>query len=486
MLKKHLPTVLASLLSALVAVTAYRLLEKPREVIIREPSESEYRSRNVSRDGLTTEGNASFSLAAPTEFTYAASVSTPAVVNIQSVNSGGRGLSFDKLFGRDRYPQRGASGSGVIISKDGYIVTNHHVVADGDKISVSFSDNREMKATLIGSDPSTDLALIKVEVENLPFLTFGNSDSVQIGEWVLAVGNPFDLESTVTAGIVSAKGRSIDVLDAQDKIESFIQTDAAVNPGNSGGALVNTSGELIGINTAILTQSGQYEGYSFAVPSNLVRKVIGDLKNYGIVQRGLIGIRIEDVNSELARNLGLNDVAGVHITGVTPGSGAADAGLRRDDVILRVNGVKTGSMPELQEQVGRYSPGNVLRVEYMRNGKKSIAKVTLKNRSNKTSIVQGADVKFLQKLGMEVRPLNAFELKQMELENGVKVTSVFKGSKIDQTNLKPNFVITQVNERKITSEEDLIAALRNGKTEVKLRGVYAGVEEPYFYVFDLK
>lgn len=486
MLKKYLPTVLASLCSALLAVAIYRLSEPPREVIIREPNDAWYQSRSVARDGIITGNSARALSAAPTEFTKAAGIATPGVVNIQSVSTGGNGLSFDDLFDGERYHQRGASGSGVIISKDGYIVTNHHVVADGNKINVSFSNNRELKATLIGSDPSTDLALIKVEADNLPFLSFGNSDSVQVGEWVLAVGNPFDLESTVTAGIVSAKGRSIDVLDAQDKIESFIQTDAAVNPGNSGGALVNTDGELIGINTAILTQSGQYEGYSFAVPANLVRKVIGDLKNYGIVQRGLIGIRIEDVNSELAKDLGLNNVEGVHITGVTPGSGAADAGLRRDDVILRVNGVKTATMPELQEQVGRYSPGNVLKVEYVRNGKKSMARVTLKNRSNRTSIVKGDDLKYLQKLGMEVRPLNARERKSSKLENGIKVTSVLRGSTIDRTNLKPDFIITEVNGFRVSTEADLVTALQKAGKEVKLKGVYENVDEPYFYVFHAK
>jgi S1-C subfamily serine protease len=330
------------------------------------------------------------------------------------------------------------------------------------------------------------LALLKVEASNLPFLSFGNSDSVRVGEWVLAVGNPFDLESTVTAGIVSAKGRSIDVLDAQDKIESFIQTDAAVNPGNSGGALVNTRGELIGINTAILTQSGQYEGYSFAVPANLARKVIGDLKNYGIVQRGLIGIRIEDVNSATASDLGLTRVEGVRIMGVTPGSGAADAGLRKNDVILRVNGVKTGSMPELQEQVGRYSPGNVLRVEYMRNGKKSLTKVTLKSRSNRTEIVQGKNLQFLQKLGIEVSPLSPRELRQLGLESGVRVNSVLRGSIIDRTNLRPDFIITQVNGNVVKSEEELIKALQNAPKEVKLKGFYENVDEPYFYVFDVQ
>lgn len=477
---------LASLCSAFLAVAIYRLLEKPREVIVREPSALNYQSRSVARDGVTSSSALALSAISPSEFTTAASIATPAVVNIQSINTGGKGLSFDELFGRERYPPKGASGSGVIISRDGYIVTNHHVVADGNKISVSFSDNREIKAILIGSDPSTDLALLKVEASNLPFLSFGNSDSVRVGEWVLAVGNPFDLESTVTAGIVSAKGRSIDVLDAQDKIESFIQTDAAVNPGNSGGALVNTRGELIGINTAILTQSGQYEGYSFAVPANLARKVIGDLKNYGIVQRGLIGIRIEDVNSATASDLGLTRVEGVRIMGVTPGSGAADAGLRKNDVILRVNGVKTGSMPELQEQVGRYSPGNVLRVEYMRNGKKSLTKVTLKSRSNRTEIVQGKNLQFLQKLGIEVSPLSPRELRQLGLESGVRVNSVLRGSIIDRTNLRPDFIITQVNGNVVKSEEELIKALQNAPKEVKLKGFYENVDEPYFYVFDVQ
>lgn len=482
MLKKYLPTVLASLSSAILAVALYRLVEQPREIVIQEPKEGAYVSRSVAQDGITSSSPQVLLPAAPTEFTLAASIATPGVVNIQSTNTGS--LSFDNLFGRERYPQHGASGSGVIISKDGYIVTNHHVVADGNKISVSFSDNRELKATLIGSDPSTDLALIKVDADNLHFLSFGNSDSVQVGEWVLAVGNPFDLESTVTAGIVSAKGRSIDVLDAQDKIESFIQTDAAVNPGNSGGALVNSKGELIGINTAILTQSGQYEGYSFAVPANLARKVIGDLKNYGIVQRGLIGIRIDDVTSDMAHKLGLNQVEGVHITGVTPGSGAADAGLRKDDVILRVNGIRTGSMPELQEQVGRYSPGNILKVEYVRNGKKSFAQVMLKNRSNRTSIIKGDDVKQLQKLGLEVRPASSFELKRLKLPGGLRVTSVFRNSTIDRTNLKPGFILTEVNGRNVTSEEELASALRRAGKEIKLKGFYDDVKEPYFYVFN--
>jgi len=241
----------------------------------------------------------------------------------------------------------------------------------------------------------------------------------------------------------------------------------------------------VGINTAILTQSGQYEGYSFAVPANLVRKVIGDLKNYGIVQRGLIGIRIEDVTSDLANDLGLKKVEGVHITGVTPGSGAADAGLRRDDVILRVNGVKTPSMPELQEQVGRFSPGNVLKVEFFRKGKKSIAKVTLKSRSNRTSIVQGEDARLLQKIGIEVRPLSTKERKRLHINNGMKVTSVVQDSKIDRTNLKPNFVITQVNGLIVNTESDLVLALRKAQKEVKLKGIYEGIPDPFYYVFDL-
>jgi serine protease Do len=291
----------------------------------------------------------------PSDFTTVSEAATASVVNISTLSSTGYRIS---------------SGSGVIVSTDGYIITNHHVLEDGSTFQVTLYDKRKLEAELIGKDPSTDLALIKIKTGGLRPVVFGNSDQVRIGEWVLAVGNPFNLSSTVTAGIVSAKARNINILKSSYSIESFIQTDAVVNPGNSGGALVNSQGELIGINTAILSESGGYEGYSFAIPSNLVRKVIADLKEYREVRRAILGVGIQDVTDEIAADLKLPKVAGVYINNVNQGSSAAEAGLRTGDVLISVNGVETQSVPELQEQVALFRPGDRISVEYFRSGRR--------------------------------------------------------------------------------------------------------------------
>ena len=478
MIRKILPFAVTSLASAILAVALYRFLENPREVVVRNNLPATYAYQGP-QPGTTRTGSAYFQSAAPTQFTFAAGKVTSAVVNIKTLQ-GRSGLGFFR-----GNPVASASGSGVIISPDGLIATNHHVIENSDQILVTLSDKRELSAQVVGVDPSTDLALIKVEASGLLAIEFGNSDSLQVGEWVLAVGNPFNLESTVTAGIVSAKGRSIDILEGTDRIESFIQTDAAVNPGNSGGALVNTRGELIGINTAIITQSGRYEGYSFAVPSNLALKVIHDLRDYGMVQRGLLGVFIENLNDHAAQSLGLKTIDGVLVTRVTPGSGAEDAGLRRNDVILSINGVKTKTMPEMQEQVGRYRPGNSLKIEYWRQGKRRTATVLLKDRRNSTELVKAFDVQILDDLGMELKNLTQRE-KSILLVQGVKVVSVRRGSKMASTNLKPDFIITRVNDRQVNSVDQFLAALRAVQgSRITLRGFYSGQEEPYYYVFDL-
>ncbi len=478
-LKKYLPIVVSSLLSAILAVAGYRWLEDPQEVIVREPAPVQYTYNNIDYDGLTSAGDHVYQSASPTNFTQAASRVKQTVVNIKNFQRT-RNLNF---LGRSEGGV--TTGSGVVISGDGYIVTNHHVIENSDQIIVTFSDRQELEAELIGSDPSTDLALIKVKTKSLPFVTFGNSDSLQVGEWVLAVGNPFNLESTVTAGIVSAKGRSIDILDTQDRIESFIQTDAAVNPGNSGGALINTQGELVGINTAIITQTGHYEGYSFAIPANLVRKVIHDLQDFGMVQRGLLGVFIEQVNTELAKELGLKKVEGVYITRITPGSGAADAGLRPGDVIVAIDGIRTPSLPEMQELVGRHRPGNVIKIQYIRSRKSYTAKVTLKNKRNTTAIVKAKEQEFLRQIGLEARDLSRTERRRLGI-NGVWVTSVYRGSLADKTNLRPEFVITKVNGKAVSSLDNFVEVLKtiNGKTT--LEGIYENSAEPYFYVFVYK
>jgi serine protease Do len=280
---------------------------------------------------------------------------TAAVANINTLNASGYRIS---------------SGSGVVISSDGYIITNHHVIEDGSTFEVTLHDKRKLEAELIGSDQTTDLALLKTNARDLKPISYGDSDQVEIGEWVLAVGNPFNLTSTVTAGIISAKARNINILRGSYSIESFIQTDAVVNPGNSGGALVNDQGELIGINTAIISESGGYEGYSFAIPSNLVRKVIRDIREFGEVQRAVLGIGILEVSNELAAQLELPNVAGVYVTNVSSGSSAAEAGIRKGDVIVSINDTKTSSVPELQEQVALFRPSDRISIEYYRNGRK--------------------------------------------------------------------------------------------------------------------
>ncbi|MCS7073317.1 MAG: trypsin-like peptidase domain-containing protein, partial [Bacteroidia bacterium] len=300
----------------------------------------------------------------PMDFRSAAAQATPAVVHIKSTITK-RNSRSSSPFGDDFNPFReffgdgfiqpqptDATGSGVILTADGYVATNNHVIENADKIEVILNDNRSYTATLVGTDPSTDLALLKINEKNLPFLKFGDSDKLEIGEWVLAVGNPFNLTSTVTAGIVSAKARSINILQDRFKIESFIQTDAAVNPGNSGGALINTKGELVGINTAIATKTGYFSGYSFAVPVNIVRKVMDDLMQYGEVQRGFLGIEIRDVNAELAKEKKLKDVKGVYVGKVNENSAAESAGLKEGDVITKIDEVKVNTASELQEQIG--------------------------------------------------------------------------------------------------------------------------------------
>lgn len=474
-MKNYLLIIGSSLLSACLAIFIYKQIEEPREVIIRETVPARY--TNLSNDPLSDGTQRVFLSSAPTDFISAAEMVTQAVVNIKSY----QGNSFD-FWGSSSFGS--SSGSGVIISADGFIVTNNHVIEDGDQIEVTLNDKREFKAEIIGSDPSTDLALLKIKGKDIPHLDFGNSDSLRVGEWVLAVGNPFNLESTVTAGIVSAKGRSIDILEGQDRIESFIQTDAAVNPGNSGGALVNTNGELVGINTAIITRSGRYEGYSFAVPANLVRKVIKDLRDFGMVQRGMLGVFIEEVTSDQAKELGLENVEGVYITRVTPGSGADDAGLKKGDIIIGINGIKTKTLPEMQEQVGRYRPGNNIEVLIIRSGKKQKTVVTLKNKSNSTTLTNARDERILRDLGFELRNLTREEVRRLRV-SGVKVISIYRGSKIERTNMDPGFIITKVDNKKLTNVDELIRELKKASGKVMLEGVYENYPGEYYYAFPI-
>lgn len=475
-------TVITSLISALLAVFIYRYFEEPR-IVVRETPPAKYTTySDASGDQFSGMPQRAFLSSAPTDFTTAAEAVTPAVVNIKALQSGG---DKDYWWGGSSFGA--SSGSGVIITDDGYVITNNHVIEEGTEIEVTLNDQREFSAQVIGHDPSTDLALLKLEdrdARDLPHLTFGNSDSVRVGEWVLAVGNPFNLESTVTAGIVSAKGRSIDILDDAYSIESFIQTDAAVNPGNSGGALVNTNGELVGINTAIITRSGRYEGYSFAVPANLARKVVRDLRDFGEVQRGILGVGIEPVNNRRAKQLGLSSVEGIYVTRITVDGGAEEAGMESGDVIININGIKTSTVPELQEQVGRYRPGNTIEVTYIRDGKEYTTNITLRNKSNTTDLTGHKDDDLLQDLGFEIRNLTSREAKQIQTD-GVKVISIYRDSKIERTNMDPSFIITKIDDQKISNVDDVIDYLKNATGKVMLEGVYENYPGEYYYAFPM-
>jgi len=474
-MRKYGLVIACSLMSAIFAVLLYKLIEEPKTVIYRPNASPTLTSSNFG--GQTANGgqyHRPFISSSPNDFTKAADAVAPVVVNINAIDN--------RRFWES---SQNSTGSGVIISPDGYIVTNNHVIEDGDKFEVTLGDKSEYPATLIGSDPSTDLALLKIEHDvEVPHLPFGNSDSLRVGEWVLAVGNPFNLTTTVTAGIVSAKGRTIDILQGKHTIESFIQTDAAINPGNSGGALVNTNGELVGINTAIITRTGRYEGYSFAVPVNLVSKVINDLKDYGVVQRGLLGIDMMEVNSSIAESVGLDEIKGVYINRVEPGSGADEAGLKEEDVILKINGKDVESAPSLSEFVGMQRPGNTLTIEFLRNGSMNKVDVLLRNENNTTEFVT-LDVNefdILQDIGFELRELSKDEKLRLNLE-GVMVKSVYKGSPIARTNMDPGFIITKVNDKLAVNIEEVVDLINEAEDKVMLEGQYEHFSGDYFYAF---
>ncbi len=474
-MRKYLLLCLACVASSLLSVLLYSQLERHNQVVWNN-TEGEVRYTGLVDKLFNARSTGEFHSAAPTNFIESAEIATPAVVNIRALVENESG--FWKTGS-----MTGSSGSGVILSPDGYVVTNHHVVEKSTDIKVTMADKREYKATLVGSDPSTDVALLKIEGADLPFLVFGNSDSVRVGEWVLAVGNPFNLESTVTAGIVSAKGRNINILGGGASIESFIQTDAAVNPGNSGGALVNTAGELIGINTAIITGSGTYEGYSFAVPSNLVQKVIRDLREFGNVQRAFLGVGIEDLDSEHAREFGLPNAEGILVNRITPDGAASAAGLQIGDVIIGLNNTRMRSTSELQELVGRYRPGDQVTLEYWRVGKKYRSRLLLKDVNNSSSSAVHAQGNELEEqFGLELRELSRDERRTLQMQ-GTMVSSVRRGSIVYETNMQPGLVITSVNGAQVSSVTEVVDAIKSASKNLVLDGYYEGQPDLYSYRF---
>ncbi|HMQ07656.1 MAG TPA: trypsin-like peptidase domain-containing protein [Saprospiraceae bacterium] len=416
---------------------------------------------------------ATFASSAPTDFIYAANKSREAVVSVKSLKEM-NGSNYKNTYSS-------SSGSGVLISPDGYIVTNHHVINDANSIEVMLNNNKIYKARLIGNDPSTDLAVIKIDTDHLPFLYFGNSDSLAIGEWVLAVGNPFRLQSTVTAGIVSAKARNINILE-DFGIESFIQTDAAVNPGNSGGALVNTQGQLVGIIAAIMTYSGKYEGFSFAIPSNLTRKVITDIIEYGSVQRGWMGVSITNVKNDDALKLGLKDVNGVMIERVNKGGAADDAGLKSGDIIVYLNEFPVRGTPEFMEHLGRYRPGDQIKVTYQRKNKEFQVNVILRNQKNTFDLIAVRKDKVLQDMGLEVRDLDSEE--KVKFGFGIYVVSIDRNSLIGDTNMEPGYIIQKCNGKVLEDANSLVEYLNSNKGLIELEGFYDSFPGEYTYTFN--
>jgi serine protease Do len=413
------------------------------------------------------------------DFTDAAASSVPAVVHIKT-RFMQRGYANDffspffDFFGGGQmyeYPVTGA-GSGVIIRQDGYIVTNQHVIANAEQIIVTLNDKREYEAKLVGYDPSTDLALLKIDEKNLPFMVFGDSDVLKIGEWVLAVGNPFNLTSTVTAGIVSAKARNIGANSGNNAIESYIQTDAAVNRGNSGGALVNMMGQLVGINTAIASQTGYYSGYSFAIPSRIVKKIAEDLILYGEVQRAYLGISAFEVNAAFARENNIREVKGLYIAVVDQESGAGKAGVQVGDILLAIDGEEINNSARLLEILNNHRPGDVLSITINRNNKQRDLKVTLKGIDGTTNIVRKDTPRDIVEVhGATLKTLSMTELKKLNLNHGVQITNLQNG-KLKQAGIGQGFIITNIDGTAIRTAGDAIQALENKAGGVLIEGVY--------------
>lgn len=508
---KNLPALfVAAILGSLITLGAYKGLGLDKKVItFQEEPAVQTVFTNATAPANTaipqpSKTNRTHS-ATPVDFRAAAAKTTPAVVHIKSTvsvaSSGQQMPGFDifrDFFGDDfdfgnpygggggQGNERQATGSGVIISRDGYIVTNNHVVADATELEVVLNDNRSYPAEIIGTDPSTDLAVIKISENGLPTLELANSDDVQVGEWVLAVGNPFNLSSTVTAGIVSAKGRNINILSDQAAIESFIQTDAAVNPGNSGGALVNVDGDLVGINTAIATRTGSYSGYSFAVPVNIVEKVVEDLTRFGTVQRAYLGVMIRDLDSKVAKELNLDISQGVYIESLLEEGAAKQAGVQKGDVIVEVDGQSVKSAPELQELIGRKRPGDMATLTINREGRTKNINVPLTNKDGNTNIVKATgSTELMKKLGVELMDLTDSEKNRYGVDGGIKVATIGSGIISKNTDMEEGFIITEVDGRPVNSVQQINAILKNKSGGVLVAGIYPNDPTNYYYGFGL-
>lgn len=439
----------------------------------------------------------------PVDFTAASNAAIPATVHIKTkaTRTASNNLPrspFGDLFdmdlddffggggGRMRSIPQQASGTGAIISEDGYIVTNNHVIDGADEINVTLNNKKAFKAKLVAADPSSDLAVIKIDAKNLPFLIYGNSDDVKVGQWVLAVGYPLTLETTVTAGIVSAKGRTLDINSRQSKtpIESFIQTDAAVNPGNSGGPLINTDGKLIGINSAIASPTGAYAGYSFTIPVNIVKKIVSDLMKHGTVQRAYLGIEYapDGLSDEQKANNGVKEGEGVYVMSTPTGGAAAAAGIQKGDFITKVNGQPVYSGADMVGQIATYRPGDKVAITYRRDGKESTTNVTLRNQSGTTDMVKTSKI---DKLGAELEPLSKQQAKDLGINGGVMIKSIDRRGVLSKVRIQEGYVILKANNKEVKSVEELSKVLDEASGTVKFEGMYPGYEGIYPIVINL-
>jgi len=469
---------LVSMLSGATTLAGYKLFidndgffSKPKSIVTLAANNY---SKNASfvPDGL--------------DFTEAADKTVHTVVHVKNVSYrtiSNPMLEFFYGYSGGQQQEQVGTGSGVIISEDGYIVTNNHVVKDASDIEITLNNKKTYKAKLIGTDSKMDIALLKINADDkLPYSVFADSDSSKVGEWVLAVGNPYSLTSTVTAGIISAKARNLDT----NGIQSFIQTDAAVNPGNSGGALVTMDGKLVGINTAIATPTGVYAGYAFAIPVDIVKKVANDLMNYGTVKRGVLGIRIRNMNSVLSKELKIDRANGVYVDSVMRNSAAKEAGLKEKDVIIGIDGVETLSAASLQELIMRKRPGEKVKITLIRNGDKQIELMaTLKEqeKTTETSILKNVDL--LKELGVELAEINEADRRRYAVKSGLKVTKLFDGKLKRNTSIREGFVITSVNNKAVSTLESFLDAIEGQRGGIMLEGKYAGDPAYHYYAFGL-
>ena len=466
--------ILIVLLSAIVGgLTAHVVVKGMQADMIGKTENAEdmqYRTVNLSHDNWP-------------DFTYAAERSVDAVVYVKVVSSSSTSSDISSLFeyffghGTPQQREKVGSGSGVIIREDGYIVTNNHVIEGADKIQVTLNNNQTYDAVLVGTDPATDVALLKIEANGLPTIPFGDSDKLRLGEWVIAIGSPYNLRSTITAGIVSAKGRSMPNTSGEFRIESFIQTDAAVNPGNSGGALVDKRGNLVGINTAIISQTGSYAGYSFAVPSNMVKKIVGDLIDFGSVKRAILGITMQEITDKIADELKLSSRNGVYIVEVSKGGAADKAGIKEGDILLTIDDVKVTNFATVQETVSRFSPGDETTVIVFRDGKEIELDVVFMgaDQENGTEAPDGS-VAFY---GAYIQEAPEDVLERLRLNNGVQIVEIGDGKLMD-AGATEGFIILYVNDQPVKTPQDVIDIVKKSKRSVFIEGVTPSGRSGYF------